>query len=74
MKPRTRSTYDFIRVYYDEFGIAPTMREIKNGTGISSTSVVSCHIRKLMAEGLVKRIHGRSTARNIIPANIQELP
>lgn len=50
----TTDTYTAILAYMGENGIAPTIREIMAKTGISSTSVVRYHLRKLRTDGLIR--------------------
>ena len=38
--PTTRAVLDFIRAFKKQERMAPTVREIQNGCGLSSTSVV----------------------------------
>lgn len=45
----------FIQSHYAERGITPTHYEIRDGCGISSTSVVSDAINALQAHGLIRR-------------------
>lgn len=45
--------YLFIRDYWATYKIPPSMREIVEGAGISSTSIVSYHLDILRDEGLV---------------------
>lgn len=61
------NVYQYIRSYYEENGIAPTVREIRDALGMSSTSVVAYNIRRLLDDGRLTKVHQRSAARNIIP-------
>ncbi len=70
----TPPIYTFIRDYYDQYGMAPTVREIQEAVGVSSTSVVNRHISKLIQLGHLRRVHDRPAARNIIPTHFQEQP
>lgn len=45
--------YNFIRAYWEEYNLSPSMREIMDGCGISSTSIVYHHILILRKEGIV---------------------
>lgn len=45
----------FIMSHYAKRGITPTHYEIRDGCGISSTSVVSDAINALQAHGLIRR-------------------
>lgn len=63
----TESMYEFIRSYYEDHGISPTVREIQDALNISSTSVVAYRIKRLVEDGRLIKVHNRSAARNIIP-------
>lgn len=53
---RTRdSILVYIQLYCQEHGYAPSLREIADGCGISSTSVVNYNLLKLQREGLLVR-------------------
>lgn len=51
---RTRRVLDFL-TRAKEAGESPTVREIKSGTGISSSSVVEYHLGKLEGIGFIER-------------------
>lgn len=53
----------FIRRSIDQNGFPPTLREIGRGVGISSTSVVNYHLKKLQKEGYLER--QKETARSM---------
>lgn len=53
----------FIRDYVVKEGIPPTVREIKEGCALSSTSLVAHHLDKLEAAGRIRRKPG--AARSI---------
>lgn len=55
LSPRRRVILDFIRGFVEEHGYPPTVRDIQNGCGISSTSVVDHHLRVLGREGYLRR-------------------
>ncbi|MCS6774778.1 MAG: transcriptional repressor LexA [Anaerolineae bacterium] len=46
---------DFINRYVEERGMPPTIREIQQGAGLSSTSMVSYHLRALEKANLLSR-------------------
>lgn len=45
----------FIKSFIDRNGYAPSIREIQDGCGVSSTSVVSSQLDKLEDQGKIKR-------------------
>jgi len=56
-----------IREWVSKYHFPPTVREIKDAVGASSTSVVDYHIKKLTRLGLVQKLDsGRRRARNIM--------
>ena len=60
--PRAR-LLEFIKAYIARTGQAPTIREMSEGAGISSTSVVHYHLKALEKLGLIEREH--NTIRGI---------
>lgn len=52
---RQEKILEFIRQRVERDGIAPTIREIGRGCGISSTSVVNYHLNKLKKGGHLQR-------------------
>ncbi|MCS7054723.1 MAG: transcriptional repressor LexA [Thermoflexales bacterium] len=50
----------FISHYLDEHDVPPTIREIQKGAGISSTSMVSYHLKALERANLLNRYERRS--------------
>lgn len=46
---------DFIIAFKEKYGCAPTLREITEGCGISTWSVVQHHLKKLAEEGTIAR-------------------
>jgi len=57
----------FIRDYSGKNGLAPTMQEIRDACGVSSTSVVSYNLTGLEKAGRIRRprINGRVVGRQI---------
>lgn len=66
---RREEIHRFICEYYEEHRMPPTIREIMAGIGINSTSSVAYHIRKLVADERLVRIHDHFAARNVVPRN-----
>ncbi|HEX5415457.1 MAG TPA: transcriptional repressor LexA [Chloroflexota bacterium] len=52
---RQASILDFVRQYLRDHSYPPTVREIGDGVGISSTSVVDYNLRVLVSRGLLRR-------------------
>ncbi len=55
LSDRQQNMLQFIRNYLSEHGRPPTVREIGNAVGISSTSVVDYNLRVLERDGHLKR-------------------
>ncbi len=53
--PRQQSILDTIRDFRREHGYPPSVREIGERVGLSSSSTVQCHLRTLEKKGLIKR-------------------
>ena len=65
---------DFIKDFTIKYRISPTMREIKNGTSISTESVVKHHVDIMVANGQLTR-YGQGKARNLsIPGGVLSYP
>lgn len=61
-----RAMMGFLARYIRQHQYAPTIREIREGLGISSPSVVFCRLQRLQLRGLVAREPGRSRALRIV--------
>jgi repressor LexA len=53
--PRQQSILDVITNFSREHGYPPSVREIGERVGLSSSSTVQCHLRTLEKKGLIKR-------------------
>jgi repressor LexA len=53
--PRQQSILDTIKDFTREHGYPPSVREIGERVGLSSSSTVQCHLRTLEKKGLIKR-------------------
>lgn len=68
LSPRQHAILDFIAAYRQVNGLPPTIREIGDNTGISSTSVVNYNLNCLEREGyLVRTGHGSRGLRLTTP-------
>lgn len=63
LSPRQRAILDYIERFLDENGYPPTIREIQQELGISSTSVVDYNLNVLEQRGLIRR--NRNISRGI---------
>lgn len=50
----TERVYEFIRAYFDEYGFAPSLRDIGEGCYLSPSNVVR-YLDRLEARGLISR-------------------
>lgn len=65
MNPGT-AIVSFCETFSRDHGFPPTMREIQLGCGLSSTSVVFYHLRKLRAAGAVDYWPGSSRTIRVL--------
>ena len=63
---RQQAVYDFIIANYKETGYFPSVREIRDGVGVSSTATVQSHIVKLMEKGYIARAGSKSRTLRIL--------
>ena len=72
--PRQQAILDVIRDFTREHGYPPSVREIGERVGLSSSSTVQCHLRTLEKKGLIKRdptkpralVSGSDNSRNYV--------
>ena len=55
---KMRETYQFIERYIDRNGYSPTVREVRLGLNLSSTSVANARIERLAQHGWIVRTPG----------------
>ena len=58
--------YDFIRSEVKRNGYAPSVREICDGVGLSSTSTVHAHLETLKNKGYIKRFPSKNRTMEIL--------
>jgi len=63
LSPRQKKVLDFIGNFIDEKGYPPSVREIAEGCGISSSSVAQYHLNSLERKGYIRR--DREVSRSI---------
>lgn len=63
---RREAIFEFITNYHREHGYGPSMREVADACGITSSSIVHGHIERLVADGMLRRTPG--IARSYRPA------
>jgi repressor LexA len=52
---KQKDIYEFIKQYINDKGYSPSIREICKGVGLSSTSTVHGHLKRLVKKGLIKK-------------------
>lgn len=60
LTPKQQNVLTFIQQYINESGYAPTIAEICQGLGLSSTSTVHKHLKTLVEKGYLDSMPGRS--------------
>lgn len=58
----TNDLLEYIKLYIDEHGYAPSIREMRDQCGISSTSVVTSYLKKMVEEGTIRKDNNRARA------------
>ena len=53
---------EYIKSYIDGYGYAPSIREMRDECGISSTSVVDYHLKKMVDEGTIRKDDNKARA------------
>lgn len=59
---------EYVTRHTAERGFSPSLREIGIACGISSTSVVEYHLRRLEADGRVTRVPGSPRTLRVVEA------
>lgn len=67
---RQRKVLDVIRDWLDRFGYPPSVREIGEAVGLTSTSSVAHQLRALEKKGFLRRDPNRPRAVGVLPAEI----
>ncbi|MQA09265.1 MAG: transcriptional repressor LexA [Pseudonocardiaceae bacterium] len=67
LTPRQRHVLEVIRAYLDRFGYPPSVREIGDSVGLTSTSSVSHQLRALEQKGYLRRDPNRPRAVGVLP-------
>lgn len=75
LSERQQRMLEFISYFNDEHGYPPTIRDIGNKLGISSTSVVSYNLKILEKDGLIRRDETVSRGIKVVqPENGASVP
>ncbi|MGM0600295.1 MAG: transcriptional repressor LexA [Candidatus Rifleibacteriota bacterium] len=67
LTPKQRTVLEFIRGFFASSGYAPTIAEICQGLGLSSTATVHKHLKTLASKGYVDSLPGRSRGLTMKP-------
>ncbi|MGM1064771.1 transcriptional repressor LexA [Saccharothrix sp. Mg75] len=67
---RQRKVLDVIRDWLDRFGYPPSVREIGEAVGLTSTSSVAHQLRALEKKGFLRRDPNRPRAVGVLPTEI----
>ena len=63
---KQQAVYDFVREEIKRNGYAPSVREICDGVGLSSTSTVHTHLETLRKKGYIKRFPSKNRTIEIL--------
>ncbi|HUN05249.1 MAG TPA: hypothetical protein PLQ56_01550 [Aggregatilineales bacterium] len=73
LRGRRREVLKFVCNYLNTHGFAPAIREIMEGTGLKSTSVVKHHLDCLQMEGYLVLLPGKARAISVRQKALEEL-
>ena len=69
IKDKQLEIYNFLKTYTENKGYPPSVREICEAVGLSSTSTVHGHLKRLEKKGLIKRDPSKPRALEIAELN-----
>ncbi len=64
---RQREVFEYINKFIQGHRYSPSLREIAQGTGISSLATIHKHLRNLEGKGVIRRIANRGRALEVTP-------
>jgi repressor LexA len=67
---RQREVLDVIRTWVERFGYPPSVREIGEAVGLTSTSSVAYQLRALEQKGYLRRDPNRPRAIGVLPSDV----
>lgn len=67
---KQKQMLDFIRAFADEYGYAPTFREIMDGLNYSSVATVAQHIDNLVTKGYLYKRNNEARSIQLVDADI----
>jgi repressor LexA len=62
---KQKNILNFINIFIEKNGYAPSVREICTGVGLKSTSTVQYHIEKLINSGYLQKNYKKSRALTV---------
>jgi repressor LexA len=71
LTPRQQQVLEVIRAWVDRFGYPPSVREIGEAVGLTSTSSVSHQLRALQRKGYLRRDANRPRAVGVLTAQAE---
>lgn len=51
---REKDILEYIEIFYEDFGYAPSYRDIADGLYLSSTYSIQCHVQHLIDKGYLE--------------------
>lgn len=69
MKPTEEKVLNYIKQYHEEHSLMPTVREIRAGVGLKSTSSVHYVLQKLREQGMIAEANNKSRSCQIVGDN-----
>ncbi|MBT9252831.1 MAG: transcriptional repressor LexA [Brockia lithotrophica] len=69
LTPREREVLDFIRLFFQAHGFPPTVRQIAEGLGLSSTASAHYYLKRLEYKGVIQRLPKRSRSLKLRDPN-----
>ena len=71
LKDKQQEIYEYLKIYTENKGYPPSVREICEAVGLKSTSSVHGHLKKLESKGLIKRDPTKPRALEIIDNSVK---
>ncbi len=63
----TEDLLEYIKQYVGEHGYAPSIREMRDDCGISSTSMVDYYLKKMVRDGMIRKDDNKARAIVVLP-------
>lgn len=67
---KQKQILDYIRQFQDEYGYAPTFREIMDGLNYSSVATVAQHVENLLNKGFLQKRNNEARSIQLVDADI----